>query len=343
MTIKDIAEKAGVSTATVSRVINGNCPVRPALRKRIETIIESNNYIPNAFARGISSGSMNTVGILCPTLADSVQTTYLSYIEENLRSSGFSSLVICNTGRESNKDPFLNTLLSKMVDAVIILGSSMTEYEDGTSFSVAASKIPVVVVNGYVKTPGVYSVYCDEHEAIREIVTLYAGKGYRRILYLCDTNTFSGYQKMHGYQDGLKQAGYEFDPALVLKFTSTSDFRRSAKPGAYSLLLNAIAKGLKFDAIVTADDILAAGAIEALYESGMLPGKDIPIVGFNNTQVADLVHPKLTSIDVLASELCSLAVMQLTGILEGKTFPKKVVTAYKIVERKSFRFSEQAD
>ena len=335
MTIKDIAKEAGVSTATVSRVINGTGPVNAGVRKRIEMIIEASNYIPNAFARGITSRSMNTIGILCPTLIDTMQTTFLSNIEQNLRAKGFSTLVVCNTGRETDKTPFLYTLLSKMVDGIIILGASMKEYEDQNSFSVASSKVPVFVINGNVKNPDVYCIYCDEYHAVQDAVSKLLAQGYRRILYIYDTNTFSGYQKMQGYRSGLKNNNVEFDPNLVLQFKSSSDFLRQAKDGTNALLSTAIQNGLQFDAIITADDILAAGAIDALIDHKMDPGM-IPIVGFNNSHVAELVRPKLTSIDVLPSELCALAVMQLVGVLEGKSFPHKVMCSYSIVERDSF-------
>lgn len=335
MTIKDIAKEAGVSTATVSRVINGTGPVNANVRKRIEAIIESSNYIPNAFARGITSRSMNTVGILCPTLVDTMQTTFLSNIEQNLRAKGFSTLVICNTGRETDKTPFLYTLLSKMVDGIIILGASMAEYEDINCFSVASSKVPVFVINGNVKNPDVYCIYCDEYHAVQETVSSLIARGNQRILYIYDTNTFSAYQKMQGYLSGLKKNNVDYDPNLVLQFKSSSDFLRLAKNGTYSLLSTAIRNGLTFDAIITADDILAAGAIDALIDHQIDPSA-IPIVGFNNSHIAELVRPKLTSIDVLPSELCALAVMQLVGVLEGKSFPHKVSCSYSIVERDSF-------
>ena len=336
MTIKDIAKEAGVSTATVSRVINGTGTVSAGLRKKIEAIIETSNYIPNAFARGITSRSMNTIGILCPTLVDTMQTTFLSNVEQNLRAKGFSTLVVCNTGRETDKTPFLYTLLSKMVDGIIVLGASMEEFEDEHCFSVATSKVPVFVINGNVKNKDVYCIYCDEFNAVQEIVDLFSERGFRRILYICDTNTFSGYQKMQGYLSGLKKNKIEYNPDLILQFKSSSDFLRLAQKGTYSMLKDAMQKGLEFDAIITADDILAAGAIDALTEAGRNLDA-IPIVGFNNSHVADLIHPRLTSIDVLPSELCALAVMQMTGVLEGKAFPHKVVCSYSIAERDSFR------
>ena len=138
LTIIDIAKKANVSTATVSRVLNGTGNVSPKLRRRVEQVVAEENYIPNIFAKGMIRHSIQTIGVICPILLDPIHARYLSVIERNLRSHGFNVLLLCNMGRDSNKSPYLEQLLSKMVDAIILVGITMEEVAPPDSFVRAA-------------------------------------------------------------------------------------------------------------------------------------------------------------------------------------------------------------
>lgn len=341
MTINDIAKLAKVSTATVSRVINGKGNVSVKMRKRVKAAMETaGGYIPNMFARGMTQGTIKSIGVLCPALIDPILTTYISILEGSLREASYSTLIISNTGRSTDKTPFLSMLLSKMVDAIIIIGSSMQEYESEDSFSIASSRVPVMVVNGCVKSPNVYNVFCNERGAITDIVTALVEKGYHRILYIYDTNTFSGYQKITGYKEGLANAGINMDQSLIRRHIADTDLKPSARVGSCTLVRNALQEKLSFDSIITADDILAAGAIEALREAGIRPGLDIPVIGFNNSAIAECTYPKLTTVDNLPNEMCSLAASQLLSILSGKVQPKNIVTSYKLIERDTFSFQK---
>ena len=102
-----------------------------------------------------------------------------------------------------------------------------------------------------------------------------------------------------------------------------------------SYILDNLEKGTGFDAVVAADDILAAGVIEALRSHGIQPGDDIPVIGFNNSSISECTYPKLTTVDGLVEDMCALAVSHLMDILAGKTGIKKIVTPCKIIERAS--------
>lgn len=340
LTIIDIAKKANVSTATVSRVLNGTGNVSPKLRRRVEQVVAEENYIPNIFAKGMIRHSIQTIGVICPILLDPIHARYLSVIERNLRSHGFNVLLLCNMGRDSNKSPYLEQLLSKMVDAIILVGITMEEVAHPDSFVRAAAKVPILIVNGFLEAYNVYCVYADEYAAIRDVVCMLFQKGYRRPLYLYDTWTFSGYQKYNGYMDAFRSAGRDPDPDLLLR---VEDFPEEAEMPEYyycvshsrEIMEQALQRGLDFDCVVTADDILAAGAIEALRNAGRDLTR-LPVIGFNNTFVADCTYPKLTSIDNLPDEMCSLAVSHLISVLKKKNKMQRLITPYRLAQRDSF-------
>ena len=124
MTIYDISKKAGVSIATVSRVLNGSTNVKPRTRKKVMDIIEQYGYKPNAFARGLGLNSMKTIGILCADASDLYLAKAIYYIEQKLRENGYHS-VLCCTGYEiETKKESVNLLLSQHVDAIVMIGSN---------------------------------------------------------------------------------------------------------------------------------------------------------------------------------------------------------------------------
>ena len=134
MTIVDIAKKANVSTATVSRVLNGSPNVSDSLRKKVNQIIEESGYTPNIFAKGMVKGTSQTIGIICPVVHDPVQARYLSYIESNLRAYGFNTELLCNMGRSADKSAYLDILLSHRVDAILMIGITMDEIANPEMF-----------------------------------------------------------------------------------------------------------------------------------------------------------------------------------------------------------------
>ena len=124
MNIYDVSRKAGVSIATVSRVLNGSGKVSETTRQRILTIIEETGYTPNAFARGLGLNTMNTIGILCADSSDPFLAAAIFHLEQGLRSHGYDSLLCCTGYDHETKVICLNLLLSKRVDAVVLLGSN---------------------------------------------------------------------------------------------------------------------------------------------------------------------------------------------------------------------------
>ncbi len=306
MTIYDIAKACGVSIATVSRVLNGSTKVRPDTKQKVLAAMKEQKYSPNPFARGLGLDSMKMVGILCTDIADAFFAKAVSLVEPNLRARGFDVILGCTGNNPVDKRKYMQLLIDRHVDAIILIGSSFREAVD---YHVAktVAKVPVITINCSIKYPDFYCVVCDEASGFSETTQLLAKRGYKSILFLYDRVTYSGQQKLKGYRDGLKKAGLNSNPKLEILIERTMF-------NAANVVEKLLADKVHFDAIVATEDVLAVGAQKALVARGL----SMPVVGCNNSMLADCATPTLTSLDNRLDALCPAAVNVLLQVLEGK-------------------------
>ena len=329
MNIYDIAEKAGVSLATVSRVINNSKNVSKQSKNKVMEVINQEKYVPNIFARKLNSSSSKTIGILCPIISDINHVKPVSILEHMLREAGYDILLCCTDSVGENKTKALNLLHNRRVDAIILIGSTVEEVEHYEHFVPIAAEIPILIINGKVDLDNVYCVLSDERTAIRQLIETLHQAGCGNILYLNDTCSFSGYQKILGYKDGLQSCGLPDRPELILQVPEADDELSLS----YQMMLDFIDTGLAFDSLVAADDILAAGAQKALQSRGI----SIPIVGFNNSRFAQCATPELSSVDTNMETVCATATQILLDVLRGRHPAASVLISTRLVERDSFR------
>lgn len=330
MNIYDIADKAGVSIATVSRVLNGNPNVSAKTKEKILRVIEEEGYTPNVFARGLNLNTMKMIGILCTDVSDIYYAKAVSILENALRQYGYDSL-LCSTGNKlGDKQKYIDLLLAKRVDALILIGSTFKEESDNSHIEKAASKVPTIIVNGLIDVPNTYCVTCDEYTAIYENVIALVKKGYHDILYLYDVESYSGMQKLNGYRAALKDCGLPVPSTLTIKVDKVPTAIEQA-------VTDFLDKEIPFSAILASEDLLAISAMHALYKKGFKIPEDVPIIGFNNSLLCECTIPKLTSVDNMVETLCNTAVNVLRDVFDNKTVTSKMTLSAKLVERDTFR------
>lgn len=329
MNIYDIARESGVSIATVSRVLNGSQNVRESTRKRVLDVMKTAEYVPNAFARGLGLNTMKMAGILCTDVSDTFYARAVSLVERQLRKKGFDVLLCCTGNEFEEKKKGFGFLLQKRVDAIFLIGSPFAEENNNAHIAAAAQRVPVLLINGLVSIPGVYCVLCDEGDAMRQNIELLYEQGHRQVLYLYDTLTYSGRQKIAGYRQGMKNCGQPVDERYLVHVQKDV---KSVQNAVSELIKN----GLSFTAVATAEDLLAVGAQKALTKAG----KSAAIIGFNNSILAQCASPTITSVDNMLDTLCPVAVRALIGLLEGKLPPQKSVVSARTVERETFRLAQ---
>ena len=166
MNIYDIAKLAGVSIATVSRVVNDSPKVSAKTGEKVRRIMEENNYTPNVFARGLGLNSIKTVGIVCPDVADTYMAKAVSYLEKNLRGYGYDCVLYCSSYEEEDKQQAVELIFKKRIDALLLVGSDYSGPGNTDYIAKAAEQIPVFLINGFMEGENIYCVLADDYQAV---------------------------------------------------------------------------------------------------------------------------------------------------------------------------------
>lgn len=333
MTIYDISKKAGVSIATVSRVINGSSKVSPATKEKVLKIIEESGYSPNIFARGLGLNTMNTVGLLCADVSDPFLAEAVYHIEQDLREGGYDVLLCCTGYELAQKQKCMNMLISKRVDALVLIGSNYIEEqsENNAYIRQAAQKMPIMILNGALDAPNVYSTLCDDFGAVCDLTGRFIAAGKTDILYLYNSNSYSGRSKLGGFREAFRLAGVSLPRENTRFFTS----RDKSVSEISDYLADLYDRGQRFSVVMCSDDRLAMGAIKFAHRRGLKIPQDISVTGFNNMVTATYCEPELTSVDNKLESICHHCVSALINILNGVDTPKKTLFSYELVERGS--------
>lgn len=329
MNIYDISQKAGVSIATVSRVLNNSPNVSAKTRDKVIAVMEENSYTPNIYARGLGLNSMNTIGILCADSSDIYLANAVYYLERELRGHGYSSILCCTGYDLENKQNCMKLLQSKRVDAVILVGSHFVEKKakDNAYILRAADEMPVMLMNGYLKHSNIYCIYCDELQAVYEATSMLLEEGCKYPIYLYRTLSYSGIQKKEGFIQALKKHHIDYGDRI---FQCSHDVG-----GVKDYLLSLYDSGKYFDAILASDDEIAIGAIKFAKAKNLKLPENLSIIGHNNSKIAKYCEPELTSIDSKQETLCIHAVITLMRIFSNENVANKTVFSAELITRET--------
>ncbi len=327
MNIYDIAEKSGVSIATVSRVLNDNPNVRAQTRERVLAVIAQEGYTPNAFARGLGLGTTGMIGVLCVDMCEPLYADLLDGIARGLRQDGLDMLLRCADNDAQQEKAALEYFVQKRVDAVVLLGSRLC-VEDAAALLSFAQTTPLVVLDGCAQGSGLYTVVSDVQSAMESLMGALMMRHKRRVLFLYDTLTDSCRRKLAGYRAGCDKYGEPVNEALLVAVESRVE-------AVNDCIKRLLVRGVSFDAVIGAGDMLALAAQKALHRIGL----SMPVIGFNNTVAARCATPELTSVDVDASALCTAAIDRLRAVLAKEEVPAYTVLPTTLVERDSFRLN----
>lgn len=336
MNIYDISQKAGVSTATVSRVLNHSPRVSETTRARVLAVMEESGYVPNAFARSLGLNSMKTIGLLCPNAADPYLAHALSYLERELRRRQYSCLLSCCERDLSARKRGVELLAAQHVDGILLMGSTFVEEKprDNEYIRKAARQMPVVILNAALKAPNVYSVLCDEKQATQEAARFLLESGRRRLLYLYHSQNHNGRNKLAGYRAAHEAFHVPVDETL-LRFLPEDEL---SVPHVRDELLRLDKAGLRFDAVLASEDLLAVGALKYARAKGLTLPEDLSVIGYNNSGACLCCDPELTSVDNRLKAVCEHCVSVLLGVLEGQEVPQETVFTGELVFRQSTGF-----
>ena len=333
MNIYDVSEKAGVSIATVSRVINGNTNVSEKTKQKVLKVMNEIGYTPNVFARGLGLNTMKTIGIMCTDSSDNYLAYAVSYLERELRANGYDAILCCTGNDLNKKKDYLELLLSKRVDAIILTGSKFLETKpaDNKYIIDAAAKIPIMLVNGYLEGNNIYGTLCDDESAVYDVTDALIKSGKKDIVYLYTSTSLSGQLKLAGYKKALFVHNIPVRNELI-HLCNKSIFN------AKEYLTQLYEKGCRFNAVVTSDDSLAVGALKFAMAHNISVPEQLNIVGYNNSVISNCTEPELTSIDSKVEALCITTVNTLMGVFNGSNVPCKTNISADLVKRGTTNF-----
>ena len=335
MTIYDISEKAGVSIATVSRVLNGSSNVSEKTKKKVLDVITQYGYTPNAFARGLGLNTMKTIGIMCADSSDLYLAKAIYYIEQKLKANDYDSILCCTGYELETKISSLNLLITKKVDGIILVGSNFI-YEneaDDKYIADAAAQVPVMLLNADLDAPNVYSVVSDDFTSIYEATLQMIDTGIEDILYFYNSTSYSGKRKLAGFRAAMEEKKLLTDEKLLQFYHGPHE----DIPAMTEHLLKLSQNGMQFHGVIAADDTLALAGVKYAKEMGFRIPEDFSILGYNNSMLVSCSDPELTSIDNKLETLCQHLITTLLGVLSGSEMPKKTIFSGEIVKRGTTR------
>lgn len=325
VTIYDVAREAGVSMATVSRVVNGNKNVKENTRKKVLEVIERLDYRPNAVARGLASKKTTTVGVVIPNITNSYFATLAKGIDDIAEMYKYN-IILTNSDEDDDKEvAVVNSLFSKQVDGVIFMGYHLTE-KIRSEFS--RSRTPVVLAGTVDVDHQLPSVNIDYKTAMIDAVAELAENN-SKIAFISGPllDDINGKVRLSGYKEGLKNVDLSYSEGLVFEAKYSYD-------DGYALAERVIAS--KATAAIVAGDELAAGLLNGLSDKGVSIPEDFEIITSDDSQVSRFTRPNMTSISQPLYDLGAISMRMLTKIMHKEELEEReVLLSHGITKRQS--------
>ncbi|MHB9293277.1 putative LacI family transcriptional regulator, galactose operon repressor [Hollandina sp. SP2] len=325
VSIKDIAKQAGMSPATVSRVINGKNNVNPEKRDQILKIIEETGYVPNKAARSMVLQRSFTVGIIINETFNMFQRQLFSVIERRLEFFGYHTLFFFVQFDGASEEACLARLKSEALDGIIMIHEMKAP-----QFYAYALEMKIPLVASTFSTQGILSIHINEEQAAFDAVSHLISLGHRKICMISGRGFSFGRQRAEGFFQAHEAAGLERNENRLIQVPYyTIEF------GMYGMR-EFLLRDRDFSALFAATDELAIGALRVLKDEGLRVPEDISVVGFDDIEIADYLIPRLTTIRQPLDEIGEQTALILHKLINSsKKTGTDMVLPYKLIIRES--------
>ncbi len=333
ITIYDIAKEAGVSAATVSRVLTNNANVRPEKKARIMKLIEKYNFTPNAMARGLADTRSKIIGVIAADVRNPFYSEVFVACEQAARKWGYTVLLYNSLGEMETEKMLLGKLHEQRVDAVIQIGGRVDDLVSNLEYVEFVNALPgaiPMVVTGKLEGVQCYQVQIDAMKTMDLLMEHLIGLGHRDIALVGGReNVLSTFEKIQRYKQLLKENQIDFRKELVRPTDNYND------TGAYIQMNQMLEEGNVPTAVIAINDYSAAGISRSIQEHGYRIPEDISLVSYDNTRITEMLIPRLTSIDYDYENFGNKLVETAIGAVEGKEVPKLQMVMPALVVRES--------
>jgi LacI family transcriptional regulator len=333
-TLKDIADRAGVSVSTVSRVVNQSKPVDPATEKRVNEAIAKLGYRPNLLARSFRVKTTHTIGLVVPDNSNPFFAELARVIEDAGFEQGYS-VILCNSDlSEAKQSAYVDVLLAKQVDGILLTSTGLIPGQDTDLLltRIQQAGVPCVVLDRDLGDEPIDHVLVDNHEG-----GYFAGRyvlehGHRKVACVVGPNDLTpSAGRIAGFRRALAEAGITLPSQAVVRGNGRHD-------GGARAVERLLAGGAEFTAIFAFNDEMAIGVIGSLQRAGLHVPNDISVIGFDDIPYAAAVFPAVTTI---AQPIADMGKLGLTMLLERIRQPgiasRRVVLSTRLMERESVK------
>ncbi len=329
MTIYDIAQEAGVSASTVSRVINNKKGVNKQTRALIEQILKKYNFEPDASARGLVNQSSKIIGVMMSDIRTMHHAEGAYYIEQQLQKYGYNCIMMNSGFSDASRAEGIRTLSARRAEAVVLIGSTFQSEGVKNAIKEYLDGLPVIIENGYIDLPNVYGVLADEKNGISECVRYLLDKGKKHLVFINKEDTPSNRLKIQGFCEAIQKADAAMAPN-VLWLDGEDDLQTS-----YDATLRLMKEQPETDGIIYTTDFIATAGIRALVDLHLSIPEQVSVIGVDNSVYARLSYPRLTSLDNKMEILSITCSDILVKVLNGEQVPNKMMIFSNIVERET--------
>lgn len=326
VTLEMVAAEAGVSAASVSRILNGTASVSEDKRAAIDAAIAKLGYVPNPVARGLAGGRTLSIGVLTQAIDSPFYGGALRGIEDRLSLAGYSPLFVSGQWNAAHEARAIELLKARRVDGLIVFSGRLSD----SALLATAKELPVVVTGRQLTAPNLHALSFDDFEGARLATHHLMSLGHRRIAMIAgDPRHPDGKERLRGYRAALEAAGIGYDPELVVQ----GDFTEASGLSAVERLIDSRAP---FTAIFAANDQMAFGAGLALYRRRLRVPQDVSLVGYDDLASAVYALPPLTTVHHPVVELGQMAAQAMLQLLAGEK-PTLALPVPRLIVRESSR------
>ena len=314
MDIQQVSKRAGVSTATVSRVLNGSPKVRPATSERVRRVIAKLNYVPNNSARNLRIGRSEMFGLIVSDIRNPFFPDLIDQFDA-LATAHQIDVVFTHTNYHTQRLAHcIRRLVERNVDGIAVMTS---EVDEAALRPATQRDIPVVLLNQPSLRAKYRTVQVDYARGYREAFGHLVELGHRNVLFLSGPDTLSSvHRRRKAFEAAAKNLGIQ----RAARYVSSGDMQVE---GGRIAMENILRLQPRPTALIAANDLLAVGAVQAAIAAGLRVPRDISIIGFDDLPVATMMHPKLTTIHLSRQEIAEQAFSQLMGFHDEKSLVPK--------------------
>lgn len=322
--IKDVAAEAGVSVATVSRVLNDHPSVSADARARVLAAVEALGYRPNAVARSLRTDQTHTLGLVISDVMNPYFTELARSVEEEARALGYSVIIGNADERPDLQDHHVRTLLDRRIDGLLV-----SPTDGGSPLMLDAARVtPMVFVDRWIPGVDVPVVRADGRAAVRDLVSHLYALGHRRLAIIAGpAATTTGRERVDAFREALAEYGLGLPDAYIGQGDFQADSGRRVTEGFLDLPEPP-------EAVFAADNLMALGALDAVRARGLRVPDDLALAAFDDIPWFVHTDPPVTAIAQPTGELGRAAVRALVDRIEGRP-PQSVTLAARLVVRRS--------